>query len=213
MHKRIKRYQAVLILTLIVVLWVTSCQTTLRLSPSITPQIKPSRTETSTHTPDFTLTPSPTEATPTPNATQEVIAIADAQEAVEAYYHLMEEKQYAEAYSLLSPRKSNLQPLDEWVEDCEIFFESIELLSVQHYPYFARTLIATIGDQRISTSIYESSHCKIFVVTKDVDYIGGWGAGPSGVYNENVIVIKEDGSWRLVEISPVTIPDACSRYD
>ena len=48
----------------------------------------------------------------------------------------------------------------------------------------------------------KSSHCKIFVVTKDVDYIGGWGAGPSGVYNENVIVIKEDGSWRLVEICP-----------
>ena len=213
MRNTIMRHWTILFLTLAIMMLSASCQPAPDPSPTLTPQISPSPSAISTHTPGFTVTPSPPETSPTVNATQEAMDIADAKEAVETYYHLMGDKQYAEAYSLLSPRKPHLKSLDDWLAECEMFFESNELLSVQHFPDFTRTLIATTGNRQISTTFYESPNCKIFVVTKDVDYVGGWGAVPSGIDNEVVIVIKEDEAWHLVEINQILDFGACGRYD
>jgi hypothetical protein len=213
MCNTIMRYRTILLLVLVIVLLSASCQVAPDPSPTITPQISPSPSKISILTPGFTVTPSPSEIAPTVNTTKESMDIANAKEAVETYYHLMEEKQYIEAYAMFSHQKPHLKSLDDWLAECEMFFESIELLSVQHFPDFTRTLIATTDNQQISTTFYESPTCKIFVVQKDVDYVGGWGAVPSGIDNEVVIVIKEDEAWHLFEINQLLDFGACSRYD
>lgn len=117
--------------------------------------------------------------------------MAAAQEAIETYYHLLEEKDYVEAYSLLSPSIPRLQSKDEWVECQEMWIESLELLSVQHYPEFQATVSVRHEDEPTPIPFYESGQYKVFMVKINIDYVGGWGSEPSGDDSSFVIAAKE----------------------
>jgi hypothetical protein len=189
--------------------------------PSPTP-IQPTETRTPYPTPAVTTPPPPefyfawhdwwVNQTPLPTTAQGIADVAAAQEAIEIYYHLMEEKDYVEAYSFLSPSTPRLQSKEEWVEGRELMVESLELLSVQHYPAFQATVNARHEDEPTPIPFYESEQCKVFVVKINIDYIGGWGAEPSGEDSSFVIAVKEKDEWRLVGIYSGVGRDACRGY-
>jgi hypothetical protein len=208
---------------LILSLLLSACQAAA--TPTLAPIPSPTATETSTpFPPTATATPplSPEfyfawydwqiDETVQPTTTQDILDVEAAQEIVETYYHLLEEKKYAEAYALINPSKPNLKPLDEWVTDREIMLESLELLSVQHYPAFQATVAAGHDDGRTPTPFYESERCKVFVVKTNVNYIGGWGSEPSGESSTFVIAVKEKDEWYLAEFASGIGRDACRGY-
>ncbi len=222
-----RNHQPVIFLAIITLsLLLSACQAAA--VPTLPPVPSPTEAQ-----PTETRTPSPTQATATPplspefyftwhdwqidetvqpSTAQDILDVAAAQETVEAYYHLLEEKKYAEAYLLINPSKPNLKPLDEWVTDREMMIASLELLSVQHYPEFHATVAAGQGVGRTPAPFYESEHCKVFIVKTDVNYIGGWGAKPSGEDSSFVIAVKEKDEWYLAEIASGIGRDACRGY-
>jgi hypothetical protein len=113
----------------------------------------------------------------------------------------LSEKAFEEAYDLLSTSKQNRQNLAEWTADQQLLIDSITLLDIQHYPDFQATVTAANDGTASQHPLDESRWCKVFVVTIDVDYVGGWGAEPSGEDSSFVVVIKEGGEWRLAEIA------------
>lgn len=125
---------------------------------------------------------------------------------------MLEEKNYPEAYALLSPRMPQRKALEDWIAEREQMVNAVELISVQHYPDFQATWAANEGESQTTNPLYESETCKVFLVTLDIDYVGGWGAGPSGIDSSFVIMIKESTGWHLVEIASGLGRDACQRY-
>jgi hypothetical protein len=153
--------------------------------------------------------PAPTVSLTLTAATQEASDIASAQGAVQSYYAFLSEKEYEEAYDLLSTPKQNGQDLAEWTADQQYLINSITLLNIQHYPDFQATVVAASDGTGSQHPLDETRWCKVFVVTIDVDYVGGWGAEPSGEDSSFVVVIKEGGEWRLAEIASGIGRDIC----
>lgn len=146
-------------------------------------------------------------------ATQEASDIASAQDAVQSYYEFLSVKEYEEAYNLLSTSKQNRQDLADWTADQQYLIDSITLLNIQHYPDFQATVVAASDGTSSQHTLDESRWCKVFVVTIDVDYVGGWGAEPSGEDSNFVVVVKEGGEWRLAEIASGIGRDICHTVD
>ena len=189
--------------------FLSACRT---LEAPATPSLTPTPVQVSTAAPQDRLwwiapTGQPTVSSAT--ATQNARDAAAAQEAIETYYHLLEEKNYSEAYALLSPSQPHLQPLEEWTANQQLLINAIQLLDIQHYPNFQATVAAASDGTGSQHPLDESRWCKVFVVTIDVDYVGGWGAEPSGEDSSFVVVIKEGGEWRLAEIASGIGRDIC----
>lgn len=211
-----KIHQRPLPLVTFILLFLSACQARATLVPTTT-QAKLAATITASSTsspgPTRTWTPRLTATTTThateSTAVQDPTGVAAAQEALETYCRPLEEKQYTEAYFLLSDARPHPNSLEEFVASQEQLLESFELLTVQHYPESVSTLAATGAYVRTTWPTYESDHCKIFVTTTDVQYVGGWGAEPSGNDISFVAVKKEEDGWRLVSITSGIGRDAC----
>lgn len=67
-----------------------------------------------------------------------------AQEAAEAYYELMSAQRHAEAYQMLSPSMPHRKTLEEFVLEAKMFYVSYKLLSVESFPVWSATLIASL---------------------------------------------------------------------
>jgi hypothetical protein len=155
------------------------------------------------------LSPAPAVTQTLTVPTQAAPDVSSAQDAVQSYYDFLSEKEYEEAYNLLSTSKQNHQTLDEWTADQQLLIDSITLLDIQHYPDFQATVAAASDGTDSQQPLDETRWCKVFVVTVDVDYIGGWGAEPSGEDSSFVVVVKEEGEWRLAEIASGIGRDIC----
>jgi|GEM_PF-5177511 len=145
-------------------------------------------------------------------ATQEASEVAAARNAVQSFYEFLSAKDYEAAYALLSKSQPHLQALEEWTADQQLLINAIQLLDIQHYPDFQATVMAASEGTASQQPLEESSRCKVFVVTVDVDYVGGWGAEPSGEDSSFVVVIREGDAWRLAGIYSGIGRDACQTH-
>lgn len=109
------------------------------------------------------------------------------------YYTLLGHNQYAEAYTLLSRHKPNLESLDEFIQNREIEkIEKIEIITIQ--PYFVH-----VEKQGVRLKSPDSENEKRFYVQ-----IIAWGEGrmvggavsgwPQTLF---LTLVKEDGEWKI----------------